>query len=106
MVHTLATTLRLLSKRYLALVEELTTLDVMLEQLSLKHAGGFVNDSALGFKRPSACCRRSRQAGTVEKRCRARRALWHDSIANINGPCLEIFRRIAHTSPARDGSTI
>lgn len=38
MLQTLATTLRLLAKRYLALAEELTTLDAMLEQLTLKHA--------------------------------------------------------------------
>lgn len=38
MLQTLTTTLRLLAKRYLALAEELTTLDAMLEQLTLKHA--------------------------------------------------------------------
>jgi transposase len=38
MLQTLATTLRLLAKRYLALTEELKTLDAMLEQLTLKHA--------------------------------------------------------------------
>ncbi|MBR8055637.1 transposase, partial [Burkholderia vietnamiensis] len=38
MLQTLATTLRLLAKRYLALAEELTTLDAMLEQLTFKHA--------------------------------------------------------------------
>jgi len=38
MLQTLATTLRLLAKRYLALAEELTMLDALLEQLTLKHA--------------------------------------------------------------------
>jgi transposase len=38
MLQTLAITLRLLAKRYLALAEEVTTLDAMLEQLTLKHA--------------------------------------------------------------------
>ncbi|WZW56691.1 hypothetical protein WN985_29790 [Burkholderia pyrrocinia] len=38
MLQTLATTLRLLAKRYLALTDELKTLDAMLERLTLKHA--------------------------------------------------------------------
>ncbi|KAF7963974.1 hypothetical protein AWV80_03665 [Cupriavidus sp. UYMU48A] len=38
MLQTLATTLRLLAKRYLALAEELKTLDTMLERLTLQHA--------------------------------------------------------------------
>ncbi|AEA65455.1 IS110 family transposase [Burkholderia gladioli] len=38
MLQALATTLRILAKRYLALAEELTTLDAMLEQLTLRHA--------------------------------------------------------------------
>jgi transposase len=37
MLQTLATTLRLLAKRYLALAEELKTLDAMIESLTLKH---------------------------------------------------------------------
>ncbi|WP_232456539.1 IS110 family transposase [Burkholderia ubonensis] len=38
MLQTLATTLRLLAKRFLALAEELKTLDTMLERLTLQHA--------------------------------------------------------------------
>src|SRR6202007_334635 len=38
MLQTLATTLRLLAKRCLALAEELKTLDTMLERLTLQHA--------------------------------------------------------------------
>jgi transposase len=38
MLQALTTTLRLLAKRYLSLTEELSTLDALLEQLTLKHA--------------------------------------------------------------------
>lgn len=84
MLQTLATTLRLLAKRYLALAEELKTLDAMLERLTLKHARRLRERFGVG---PQTAAVLVAVAGDNPERLKSdaalARALWHEPIVSI-----------------------